>query len=323
MTPRPARGPLGLVLVLFATAAFAQAPPAARPTAPEARGTAVGAGPDAAPDDPPAPPAGPPAAGGRSYGPPPPPRLAAEGWFIGPSRVEGTDASLGLSFFSIGGGRRWTFDDRTAVSVRPQFQTLFLSGPGPTGPDLPAQVYGLTVDLQVERPISRRWSLLAAATPGLYTDFEDVRGESVRVPARLFGTYVFGPKLTAIGGVVYTAQPDLPIIPAAGVIWMPSKAWRVEGVMPRPRVVYRWSDTTQLYGLLALDSSTYAIGEGATRDLFQYRDWRAALGVEYGKAGSLRVFTEVGAAFARRLELEAFPDHDLEPGFFLRAGLRY
>ncbi|MDX2037752.1 MAG: DUF6268 family outer membrane beta-barrel protein [Isosphaeraceae bacterium] len=273
----------------------------------------LGGGADSAPDGPP--PSGPP----KGYGPPPPSILAVESWYIGPGDVTGTNTNLSMGFLSVSSGKRFTFG-RTMLSLRPQFQTLFL---GESGLGLPDQIYGLTMDVQVEQPLSRRLSLQVAATPGLYTDWRNLSGEAFRVPARMFASYRFGPELVVIGGVVYTAQPDLPIIPAAGAIWSPNDRWRYELIAPRPRVVYRWSEAWQSYGLFSFESSTYAIETAGRNDLFQYRDFRVALGLEYTTKQKARWFAVVGSAFGRRLDLGLGEDRNLEPGLFLRGGVRF
>jgi hypothetical protein len=277
-------------------------------------------GPDSAPDDPPAPPGqGPPA---RTYGPPPPPRLAVDGWWIGPSRVGSDDSRLTMSFLSVSGGKRFTYG-WTNLSIRPQFQVLFLGGPTAPGPDLPSQVYALTTDFQIEQPVSRQLTFTLGATPGLYTDWQNLSGEAVRVPARLFASYVVSPKLIVIGGAVYTAQPELPIIPAAGLIWKPSDTWRVDLIAPRPRVVYNWSDQLQVYGQFSFDASTYAVRSLGRDDLLEYRDFRVAMGTEWTTKRKVRLYSEVGAAFARTLDLMHQPSNNVEPGLFLRTGIRF
>ena len=175
----------------------------------------------------------------------------------------------------------------------------------------------------VEQPLSRKLTLTVGATPGLYTDWENLTSEAVRVPGRIFLSYVKSPKLILIGGVVYTAQPELPLIPAAGLIWIPSEKWRVELIAPRPRLVYRWSERLQLYGQFSFDSSTYAIHAAGRNDLLEYRDFRVSMGTEWTTKQKVRLFSEVGAAFARDLDLTYQPSNTLDPGLFLRAGIRF
>ena len=70
-------------------------------------------GPDSVRSDPPAA-DGPP----KSFGPPPPPRLAFDTWWIGPSLVEGSEARLTMSFLSIGGGHQFKLGKWTRLSKR-------------------------------------------------------------------------------------------------------------------------------------------------------------------------------------------------------------
>ena len=288
--------------------------------------TQVAGGADSTPDDPPAAARAPTSPGQdsppRSFGPPPPPRFSLDGWFIGESELSGIDSQIAMSFLSVSHGRQFR-KGFTTLNVRPQFQTLFLGGPNGGGPGISEQVYGLTLDLQVDQPLSRKFGVQLGITPGLYTDFRNLSAESFRVPARLFGSYVFGPKLIVLGGLVYTAQPNLPFIPAAGFLWKPSERWRLEAIAPRPRLVYTASDRLQVYALFSFDSSTYAIESITGDELLQYRDFRVALGGEWTTKGKLRIFSEAGTAFSRRLDLERQPDRNVEPGIFVRAGLRF
>jgi hypothetical protein len=277
----------------------------------------LGGGPDS---EAPAPPAFP---KGKGFGPPPPPRLALDGWFISPAGTADPGSDLSLGFTSIAAGRRWDLARFTMLGLRPQFQTLFLNATGRLDTLVPDQAYGLSLDIQLDQAFSRKFSIQLGATPGLYTDWQNLSGEAIRVPARFFGSYVVGPKLVLLGGAVYTAQPEFPVVPALGLIWTPSKTWRWELIAPRPRLVYTVRDNWLLYGQFLFDSSTYAIRSNGRDDLLQYRDFRVALGTEWKTRSNTRLFGELGAAFGRRLDLQHGPDHNVDPGVYLRTGLRF
>ncbi len=243
-------------------------------------------------------------------------------WWIAPSETTGGDLSISLlsAGYTLGDlykRGQWTF------SARPQLETLFLGGPGPRGPDLPEQAYGFGIDLRADWKVKPRLSVQLAVTPGLYTDLDNLSSEAFRVPARLFATYFSSPKLILMGGVVYTTQPQLPVIPAAGAIWNPSPKWSYQFIFPRPRIVYRYSDQLEFFALGVFNTNTYGIESAGMDEVFQYRDFRFGVGAEWFSTSDLRLQAEVGIAFGRELGFDLQSDRAVDPGFFFQFGARF
>lgn len=251
-----------------------------------------------------------------------PPPLSVDYWFVGPGTFSDTDTSMLMNNFSVGYMLGVPLGS-VILTAEPKFDVLFLSGPGEGGPDLPEQLYGFSVNLAVMKRFGDRWMVRAGVSPGIYTDFENTSSEAYRFPAMLFATYTMNERWTFMGGVVYTSQEDLPIIPAAGFIWNASERWRFELLLPRPRVLYHVRDGLDVYALFAFTGSTYAIRSNQVDDVFQYRDFRFALGSDWKLPTGNPIVTEVGLAFARNLEFNVLPDWNIEPGFYARIGTKF
>jgi hypothetical protein len=250
------------------------------------------------------------------------PPLLVDFWAIGRHNLSGSDSQFTQSKLSIAYDFRYPIGPVT-LGARPEFDVMFLAGPTPPGPDLPPQVYALSVALEAEFRVSPTFSLRASFSPGLYTDFSNVSGHAFRFPVQATGAYALSPQLTIVGGVMYTAQPRWSVLPVAGVVWRPMEDWHLELTFPRLRVVHHLGDGIDVYGLLDLYGDTYAFRANGQNDLMQYRDLRLGVGAEWTTPVRVRLFFEAGGAFARRLDFENQPNQNINSGLYLRVGGRF
>ena len=81
--------------------------------------------------------------------------------------------------------------------------------------------------------------------PGFYTE-EHLGLSSFDCPIALGRFWILQPGRLYVLTGVYTSflKGGYPVIPLAGVVWKPSKEWRLMGVLPNPRLIY--SPTKQL-----------------------------------------------------------------------------
>jgi hypothetical protein len=200
---------------------------------------------------------------------------------------------------------------------------MFLSGPTPPGPNLPPQVYGLSVALEAEFRVDQRFSIRAQTQPGIFTDFDHVNGNSFRIPTQVTGAFALSNDLILVGGVMYTAQPSLAVLPVAGVIWCPAPPWRLQLMFPQTRVIYHVEDGLNVYGVLGLQGETYSVRVDGFSDLLQYRDVRLGFGAEWATPIKLHLFLEAGLAFWRRLDLTNAGNSDVNSGLYIRVGGRF
>ncbi len=249
------------------------------------------------------------------------PPLFGDFWAISQEHLSHESSNFSQSQLTLAYDFRYPLGPFT-VGARPQFDVMFLAGPTPPGPNLPPQLYGLSAAFEGEFRVNPRFSVRAQVQPGIYTDFDHVSGNAFRVPAQVTGAFGLSSDLILVGGVMYTAQPSLAILPVAGVIWTPAPPWRLQIMFPQTRAIYHVEDGLNVYGVIGLQGQTYSVRVDGTSDLFQYRDVRLGFGAEWATPIRVYLFLEAGFAFWRRVDLNE-GNNTVNPGLYLRVGGRY
>lgn len=250
------------------------------------------------------------------------PKLTADFWAIGQEHLSHSGANFSQSQLALAYDFRYPIGPFT-FGARPEFDVMFLSGPTPPGPDLPPQAYALSVALEGEFRVDPRFAIQAQLQPGIYTDFDHVSGNSFRVPAQLTGAFAISNEIIVVGGVMYTAQPSLAVLPVVGVVWTPAPPWRLQLMFPQTRAIYHVEDGLNIYGVLGLQGETYSVRVDGGSDLFQYRDVRFGFGAEWATPVRLHLYLEAGLAFWRRIDLSNEGGVDVNPGLYIRVGGRF
>jgi hypothetical protein len=248
--------------------------------------------------------------------------LTVDYWAISQEHLSHSSSNFTQSQLTIAYDFRYPIGPFT-FGARPQFDVMFLSGPTPPGPNLPPQAYGLSVAFEGEFRIDPRFAVRAVVQPGVYTDFDHVTGNAVRVPFQIVGAYGLTNEWTFVGGVMYTAQPSFSVLPVLGVIWAPAPAWRLQLMFPQTRVIYHFQDGLDVYGMFGLQGETYSVRVDGVSELLQYRDTRMGIGAEWDTHYRLHLFFETGVAVFRRVELSNEGNSNVNAGLYLRIGGRF
>ncbi len=248
--------------------------------------------------------------------------LTVDFWAITQEHLSHSPSDLTQSQLTLAYDFRYPLGPLT-FGARPQLDIMFLSGPSPPGPDLPPQAYGLSIALEGEFRVNDRFSVRAVVQPGIWTDFDHVTGNAFRVPAQVVGAFGVSRNLTLIGGVMYTAQPSLSLLPVVGAIWMPAPAWHLQLLFPQSRVTYHFEDGLNVYGVLGLQGETYSVRVDGSSDLFEYRDLRLGVGAEWDPLARLHLFFEAGVALWRHIDLSNEGSINVNSGLYLRVGGRF
>lgn len=254
-----------------------------------------------------------------------PTTTAAVGWkSIKASLTEvfGTSDSLGITSLDLRGTLE--FGRLPGVFVTPQFGWHVLAGPSAT--DLPSQLYDMSMDFSMYRPVGEKWLLNAALTPSLFTDGDNLSGDAIRFLGRAMAYYTASPTLQWAGGIVYLDRTDLPVLPAFGAICTPRDDVRFELLFPKPRLAWRqWFNGVEeqwVYVTGELGGQSWGVvrASGAD-DIATYRDLRLVLGLERKQTEGQSWFVEGGYVFGREVEYESnIGGADLSATAFLRVG---
>jgi hypothetical protein len=173
--------------------------------------------------------------------------------------------------------------------------------------------------------ISDQWFMRVEATPGVYSDSEDLNGEDVNVPFIIGGSYVVDKDLQWFFGVSVDLWRDYPVLPGAGVRWKFADQWTLFFVLPKPQLQYEVNERLTLFVGANLKGGSYRMSEnfgrehgrnGLNSSIVNYSEVRLGAGATWKALPNLDVNLEGGYIptrtfdYARantRVKLEAAP----------------
>jgi len=213
------------------------------------------------------------------------------------------------------------------LALSPYLRTDQLHGPRTI--DAPETLYDTGVTLFNRKQWSDRFSHTLMLTPSVRSDFRTSKNAF-----RLFGLALWNwqkhPDLSLSLGAVYLGRSDLPPLPAFGFSWTPKPTWRLDAVMPRPRLSHRlWKDGGNAEGWVyiggTLGGNTWAVRRNnGSDDELTISDLRLLFGYEEIRRGNRGLFAEAGYSFNRSIEYEASEEEvDLDDGLFIQAGWKF
>lgn len=189
----------------------------------------------------------------------------------------------------------------------------------------PDRLHDLSYRLTLTLPVSERWRVVAAAQPGLASDFENIEGNHWRFQGALVFRRAFGQGSTVgLGGAVRNDFGDALVLPVLN-LQFETERFRVDLQPPKSVAGYfragQWADI----GLAArVDGGFYRLGAAAQEGL-RVKYSVISLGPEARFPLGTRVMGRVtgGAIVGRRFEIQDAADEelrgiDLESGFFVR-----
>lgn len=181
----------------------------------------------------------------------------------------------------------------------------FLSGPEAI--DLPPRLYDLSLGYQF-RQTAGMFSVDAATSIGLYTDFDGSVREGLRFPSHATGMVHLGPAADLVLGVDYLHRDDIKILPVFGVsLHVPRfPVCRLDLVFPRPVVEVLLAPGKRFCISGELGGGTWDFGfPDGSEDVLTYRDYRILFGLEFDGADGRAAAIELGYVFDRNLEFRS------------------
>lgn len=198
------------------------------------------------------------------------------------------------------------YNPDTPLLITPGFAFNWLEGPVDPVADLPPRVYDAYLDAAWAPALGERLSFDLGLRTGVWTDFEQVNSDSVRILGRGLGVFALSPKMDILAGVWYLDRNVIKLLPAGGVHWRPSPVWDAYIVFPNPKVRRRFVDigSAKWWGYMAGEYGggrwTIERADGSPDD-FDYNDIRIILGLEWETQTQARGYIEAGYVFNREL----------------------
>jgi hypothetical protein len=224
------------------------------------------------------------------------------------------------------------YNIETPLLVTPGFAFNFLQGPlstAPGNPDLPPRVYDAYLDFAwYPRPYEWLGGELGFRT-GVWTDFENVNSDSVRLLGRAVASVSTAPNFDVLFGVAYIDRVDIKLLPVAGVYYRPTPEWDLYVVFPNPKVrKYLTSiGNSKWFGFAAGEygGGSWTVQRQNLDDRIDYNDIRVSGGFEWETQSFIRGHIELGYAWDREIVFVSGNPPSFTPDgtFLIRAGVDF
>src|SRR5437773_3439642 len=227
----------------------------------------------------------------------------------------------------------FSYDHRFLITGKWYFRTGFEYERydfGGTDNGLPDHLQAIYGHLAIEYVVKDHPGAGIELDPGVY--FQNrITGDAFDIPWKIFVSFplkkdkIFG--VIGLGGALYQ---DPIVAPGGGLIWLISDKTRLEGVFPKPALVYEPNDDWQfrLLGEILFDS--FRTDDVFTTDpkiqlhhaIVQYSEYRFGLQAKYAVCKQAKLFAGVG--YTLRREFDFFrADHRaiVDPAPYVKIGL--
>ncbi|MEM6331040.1 MAG: hypothetical protein AAF790_12415, partial [Planctomycetota bacterium] len=158
---------------------------------------------------------------------------------------------------------------------------------------------------------------------GVWTDFDDVNSDSVRLLGRGLVALQINPNTELLAGVVYLDRRRIKLLPAGGVRWRPADGLELDLVFPYP-VVRKRLNTNGPTVWRVFVAGEYGGGSWTHADHpsgFDYNDLRVSLGIDFQTPSQVTGSFEVGFVFDREFYLPGGVVPEFDETVMLRAGI--
>lgn len=203
--------------------------------------------------------------------------------------------------------------------------------------ELPDHVMDVSLGLSGVRRLNDRWTLRLMGSIAFASDGDNTSSDAWQFRGGAFGMYSRDPHWIWTVGVVVLGRNDLPAVPAVGLIWQPNDVFKLDLILPRPRISTLLLDgsSRQCWGYLGggFSGGTWAYEHtNGQQDQLTYGDWRLVAGLEsvprvvpgipFQRGRKLGL--EIGYAFARDIEYESGrPTLSLDDTLLVQATLSF
>ena len=203
----------------------------------------------------------------------------------------------------------------------------------PAGAPLPANLGAVTMPLSARWKIDEHWLAFGELSPGIYSDFVDLRSEDFNAPFIGGVGYSFSRDLQVFFTVSLDGRRDVPVVGGPGVRWRFADAWTLMLSFPRPQIQYRPSENWLIHVGGEITGGAYHLHEQFGTDrgdaaldgqIVNYREIRAGAGFVWGGEKGFNVGVEAGWMVDRRFVFDDIRrQYNGDGAFYGRLALNY
>ena len=175
---------------------------------------------------------------------------------------------------------------------------------------LPDHLQALYGHLALEYDVKNTAGISVEADPGVYFQ-DDVSGNAFDVPGKAYVTFPLKKdKIFATVGFGWGQFQDPVVAPGGGITWLINDKLRLQGVFPKPALVYQPNDDWDIRALGELNFLGARTGEVHTTEqklqldnaLVQYSEYRAGLQVGYSGFKRFKIIAGAGCTIQRNFD---------------------
>jgi hypothetical protein len=183
---------------------------------------------------------------------------------------------------------------------------------------IPDQLHEIGIDLGFGYRSSEKWTFLGWASPGVFSDFEDLSSEDFGITSVFAAQWTPSDAFNLQFGFRVASPGQYPILPIAGLTWKFAPDWEMALTAPSPQISWSPSESLKLLVGGSFRGSSYRVAEDFGRKagrpdldgtITSFREIRTFAGLEWQLKGGLRVRIEGGYMVDREFD---FYDDDLK-----------
>jgi len=225
------------------------------------------------------------------------------------------------------------YNPNTPLLITPGFAFNWFEGPastaGPTSTDLPPRVYDAYLDAAWHPQLTDWLHADLGLRTGVWTDFDEVNGDSLRILGRGLGVLAFSPQFDILVGVWYLDRNRVKLLPAGGVHWRPNGLWDFYLVFPNPKIRRRsinvGSSQWWMYVAGEYGGGRWTVQRSTGPDDIDYNDIRIIYGLEWETQTQARGHIEIAYVLNREIIYANSPtaNLNLDDTVMIRAGVDF
>ena len=192
---------------------------------------------------------------------------------------------------------------------------------GSTAAPVPEHLQGVAGTIGIDYMHNNDVGAFIQVKPGFYTE-DDFGSSSFDAPITLGRIFVLQPEklYVFLGANASFLRGRFPVIPLAGVIWLPNDHWRLMGILPEPRLVYSPCDKWDFWvggqltgGSFRTDRDDTIVPHKLSNAQVDYADYRVGGGLIYSPRDGITIDLGGGYAIERSFDFYR-AGHEIQDG---------
>jgi len=198
---------------------------------------------------------------------------------------------------------------------------------GGTDNGLPDHLQAASAHLALEYVVKNFPGISIELDPGVYFQ-NNVSWDAFDIPGKAYVTFPLKKdKIFALVGLGWGIYQDPPVAPGGGIIWLITDKLRLQGVFPKPALIYQPNDDWDLRIMGELNYTSFRTDDVLTTErklqlhnaVVQYSEDRAGVQVGYSGFKPLKIIAGAGVTVERNFDFfRAHQSKRTDPAPYLR-----